>query len=178
MNYKSTLFVFITINHKENVMPNLQTPQLICIILNDKTMPDKNKVLAIVDLIQSDLIEKYIFVFEEEAYQQILSEVLYMYEKHEKDCINESWIRTRIKLLTRNLVEFGSIKIRTAHEIDIDFIENIQNLPSPPSQPQNKNPHKKTGWQEKTYRRFERYCLFNQKIKGPKVKKVEELSLF
>ena len=159
-------------------MPNLQTPQLIYIILNDSRMSDKNKILAIADLIESDITEKYVFIFKDEAYQQILSEVLYLFEKHEKDGVNESWIKTRVKLLTRNLADFQLIKIRTAHEIDIDFIENIQNLPPPPSQPQNKNPHKKTGWQEKTYRRFERYCLFNQKIKGPKVKKVEKLSLF
>ena len=141
-------------------------------------MSDKNKILAIADLIESDITEKYVFIFKDEAYQQILSEVLYLFEKHEKDGVNESWIKTRVKLLTRNLTDFQLIKIRTAHEIDIDFIENIQNLPPPPSQPQNKNPHKKTGWQKKTYRRFERYCLFNQKIKGPKVKKVEKLSLF
>ena len=140
-------------------------------------MSDKNKILAIADLIESDITEKYVFIFKDEAYQQILSEVLYLFEKHEKDGVNESWIKTRVKLLTRNLTDFQLIKIRTAHEIDIDFIENIQNLPPPPSQPQNKNPHKKTGWQEKTYRRFERYCLLKEKPKRPKFK-VEQLSLF
>ena len=164
----------------------MNTSDLILILLQNKNLSNRNKFLSIVEIISSWLIDKYFFVFPEKAKQQISSEILYLFEKYEKSKrATRAWITTRLNLLKKTLLEQGLIRLRTAFEvgIDFDFMENLsssekENLSlsevenfSSSEQPEEENTnflilldeprpkYKERGWQDKTYRRFEKFVL-------------------
>jgi len=164
----------------------MNTSDLILILLQNKNLSNRNKFLSIVEIISSWLIDKYFFVFPEKAKQQISSEILYLFEKYEKSKrATRAWITTRLNLLKKTLLEQGLIRLRTAFEVGIDFMENlspserenlslseVENFSSSeqPEQPEEENTnfllleeakpkYKRTGWQDKTYRRFEKFVL-------------------
>ena len=160
----------------------MNTSDLILILLKNKNLPGRNKFFSIVEIIVSSLNDKYFFVFPEKAKQQISSEILYLFEKYEKSKrATRAWITTRLNLLKKTLLEQGLIRLRTAFEVGIDFMENlspsekenlslseVENFSSSEQSEENINfllleearpKYKRTGWQEKTYRRFEKFVL-------------------
>jgi len=62
----------------------MNTSNLILILLQNKNLSSKSKFFSIIEIVSSWLIEKYFFVSQEKAEQQITSEILYLFEKYEK----------------------------------------------------------------------------------------------
>ena len=181
----------------------MNTSDLILILLKNKNLPGRNKFFSIVEIIVSSLNDRYFFIFPEKAEQQISSEVLYIFEKYEKSKkATRAWITTRLNLLKKTLLDQGLIRLRTAFEVGIDFLENlspserenlslseVENFSSSeqPKQPEEENTnfllleearpkYKRTGWQEKTYRRFEKFVLLRSPPRKKK-RKIELISL-
>jgi len=180
----------------------MNTSDLILILLKNKNLPGRNKFFSIVEIIVSSLNDKYFFIFPEKAEQQISSEVLYLFEKYEKSKrATRAWITTRLNLLKKTLLEQGLIRLRTAFEVGIDFIQDlsfpekdilslsemdnsscseIDNFSSselPDEKKQKKRSVPRTrGWQEKTYQKFERFVL-NRSSSPKKIREIEVLPL-
>jgi len=142
---------------------SLNASHEIFLILNDNSMSSKNKVFCILAIIKAEVCEKYEILQPEKVQQQILSEILYLYEKNENRKVNVGWINTRLRFLIRTLADLHYIVIRTAYEVGIDFLDKLSSSPLPDPPNTARKYEKSSGWHQKTYRRFERYCLFNRK---------------
>jgi hypothetical protein len=155
----------------------MNTSNLILILLQNKNLSSKSKFFSIIEIVSSWLIEKYFFVSQEKAEQQITSEILYLFEKYEKSKqATQAWITTRLNLLKKNLLQHKTIVPRSTFEVGIDFLENTS-FSDLPQSPETLEPeHKTTGWSKKTYSRFEKFVLRNRKRKNKK-HKIQELSL-
>jgi len=129
-------------------MMTLRLPDKIQVILGSK-MKNKDKIDAITELIASEFSEKYIQLNIKKIRQQIMSEVLYLFEKiEENEEINKNYIRRRINLARQNCINW---MVRSWQD------ENLQG--NQIFVVKDSEEERNADWHAKTWRRYERFYL-------------------
>ena len=129
-------------------------------------MDNRSKIEAILTLIKGDLEEVYFFVNQAKIQQQILSEILYLFEKIEKNKVTTGYINRRIKNCTKNCIQSGWLIPRTKKEINVEYLENLSwnqekfdqdklQLQNQKNKTTKKTKTRRKGWHKKTERRLE-----------------------
>lgn len=146
-----------------------ETAKEIKLILDcvDYVMNNKNKIEAIYVLVESEMEETYFLTNIKKIRQQIISEILYLFEKFGKNNkTTERYIENRIKNCIKNCIQNGWIIPRKKKEINVEYLENLQgNLLEVQMQKRSEKTKKKTrktrkkGWHRKTEQRLERLLL-------------------
>jgi len=162
----------------------MNTVQEIQIILGS-CMNNRDKIEAIVALIQSDMEETHIFLTPEKIRQQILSEILYLLEKIEKNKVTTAgYISKRIKNCVKNCAQSGWIVPRRNKELNnIEYLENFSSASAESAEATKQEQPKKTrkrkkGWHKKTELRLERLLTCTSSGKNKRRKKTEYVPLF
>ena len=155
-----------------SIKPALGLTEKIQIILSDCRMSNRDKIDCILVLAQSEIDEKDICLNREKIRQQLLSEILYLFAKIEKNQAimnNKGYIYKRINLAWTNCREQGWTVPRNFQEQKYDYLENLQKKQVLTTKIETKKEKKKkedekkdkrnSGWHTKTWRRYERFYL-------------------
>ena len=154
------------------IRPALTLSEKISIILNSCSMSNKDKIDCIMVLLESEIAEKDICLNWPKIRQQLMSEILYLFQKIEKDQAlrhNKGYIYKRISLGWQNCRESGWTVPRNFQEQKYDYLENLQKKQVLTTKIETKKEKKKkedekkdkrnSGWHTKTWRRYERFYL-------------------
>jgi hypothetical protein len=154
------------------IRPALTLPEKIQIISNSY-MPNKDKIDCIMVLVESEIAEKDICLNWPKIRQQLMSEILYLFQKIEKDQAlrhNKGYIYKRISLGWQNCRENGWLIPRDFQERKCDYLANLQKkqavmceiLTKKKKAEEKKKEKKKkrnTGWHKKTWDRYNKFYL-------------------
>ena len=151
--------------------PALSLSEKISIILAS-SMQDRDKIDAILVLAESEIVEKDICLNRSKIRQQLLSEILYLFAKIEKNQAimnNKGYIYKRISLAWQNCREQGWAVPRNYQEKKCDYLENLlkkqavmcEILTKKKKEEKKKEKKKKrnTGWHKKTWDRYNKFYL-------------------
>jgi hypothetical protein len=107
--------------------PALTLPEKIQIIL-DSCMPNRDKIDCIMVLLETEIAEKDICLNWPKIRQQLMSEILYLFQEIEKNQElknNRGYIFRRVNLAWTNCRESGWAIPRDSQERKCDYLENL-----------------------------------------------------
>ena len=143
-----------------SLRPALTLTEKIQIILNS-CMPNRDKIDCMQVLLQGEIEEKNICLNKQKIKQQIMSELLYLCEKIEKDeqrKNDKNWIWKRINLCWRNCIKSGWLLPQEQRYEGCDYLENLRG-DKVVEKIETKKMKRNTGWSRKTQARYERFYL-------------------
>ena len=160
------------------IRPALTLSEKISIILNSCSMSNKDKIDCIMVLLESEIAEKDICLNWPKIRQQLMSEILYLFQKIEKDQAlrhNKGYIYKRISLGWQNCRESGWAVPRNFQEQKCNYLENLQKKqevmyelkPKKEEKKKEKKKRRNTGWHSRTWDRYNKF-YFGVTVKAKK----------
>ena len=146
------------------IRPALTLSEKVQIVLNSH-MSNRDKIDCIVTLTESEIEERNINLNRKKIRKQIMSEVLYLFEKIEKNQKlkqNRNYIWKRINLIWRNCLQTGWL---IPVEEGCDYLENLAKENIQKNQVVVREEKRNTGWHRKTWQRYERFYMGNESKK-------------
>ena len=153
--------------YQTSIRPALTLSEKIQIILGSCSMKNKDKIDAILVLVESEVREKDICLNWPKIRQQLTSEILNLFSKIEENqtVINRGYIYRRISLAWQNCRERGWSIPRNFRENGCDYLENLlkkqevmyELKPKKEEKKKEKKKKRNTGWHSRTWDRYNKF---------------------